>query len=61
MPIEEKKKPLEFEFIEKENGIVYDIRYEEDGRIYQIIVKNQGTSMCFSTSFFEEVFGGIGK
>jgi len=62
MPIEEKKKPLEFEFIDTSaNGASYEVTYQSDGRLQPIMVENGGVVMHFSTKFFEEVVDYLKK
>ena len=56
MSIEEKKRPLEFQFVDKKMGdIVYDIKYETDGRLQPLIIICESVEMRFPLSFFEEV------
>jgi len=56
MSIEEKKRPLEFQFVDKKMGdIVYDIKYETDGRSQPLIIICESVEMRFPLSFFEEV------
>jgi len=56
MSIEEKKRPLEFQFIDKNlENIVYDIKYETDGRKQPLIITCDRIGLRFPLSFFEEV------
>ena len=56
MAIEEKKKPLEFSFTdEKNNNVVYEIRYDADDRLQPITITVAGVAQSFSLNFFEEV------
>jgi len=56
MAIEEKKKPLEFEFIDDNaQKTVYEIRHENDDRDLSIIVRCGDIQMAFSPNFFNEV------
>jgi len=56
MSIEEKKRPLEFQFTDKKLGeVFYEIKYETDGRLQPLSITYGSVTMRVPLSFFEEV------